>query len=334
MSVDKPPILEIKNLCTYYYTDDGVVKAVDDINLKVYEDESLGIVGESGCGKSTMGLSIIGLIQPPGKIVSGEILFEGRNLLNLTQEEMRKMRGNHIAMIFQDPMSSLNPVFTIGSQIGEAIELHQKIKDKPEIRKRVVEILKKVRISDPEYRFTEYPHQFSGGMRQRVMIAMAISCNPKLLIADEPTTSLDVTIQAQIIDLMQQLKQEFDSSILLITHNVALVAEFCDNVAVMYAGKLVEHSSARNVFKRPKHPYTQMLLGSVPRVDATLEELIIIPGEVPSLISPPPGCIFHPRCPKVMDVCRTVIPKMEEYEKDHYVACHLYDKEIASKRGG
>jgi oligopeptide/dipeptide ABC transporter ATP-binding protein len=325
------PTMEIKNLSTYYYSEDGIVKAVDNVDLKVFEGESLGIVGESGCGKSTLGFSIMRLIQSPGKIVSGEILFEGKNLLVLTEEEMREIRGDSIAMIFQDPMSSLNPVFSIGNQIGEAIELHQKIQNKKDVKNRVIDILQRVGISEPEYRFRSYPHQFSGGMRQRVMIAMALSCNPRLLIADEPTTSLDVTIQAQIIELLKQLKRDYKSSIIMITHNVALVAEFCDNVLVMYAGKVVEHSSTENIFNKSKHPYTQMLLGSVPRVDVTLDELVVIPGEVPSLISTPSGCIFHPRCPKKMSICDEIVPEKIESEKNHFVACHLFNKEIINQ---
>jgi peptide/nickel transport system ATP-binding protein len=321
-------LLEIDNLCTYFYTEDGIVKAVDDVSLKLSSKETIGIVGESGCGKSTLGKSIMRLIRPPGKIVNGEILFNNRDILKMTEEEVRNIRGGETSMIFQDPMSSLNPVFTIGSQIEENIILHQNIKDKNEVKEKVITILEKVGISDAHRRLSEYPHQFSGGMRQRVMIAMALSCNPKLLIADEPTTSLDVTIQAQILDLIGNLKEEFDSAIMLITHNVAVVAEFCDYVAVMYAGKIVEYSTTRNIFKKPKHPYTEALLGSLPRVDSTLDELTTIPGTVPSLIDVPPGCIFNPRCSKVMPKCIKEKPKYLETEPDHFVSCHLYTESL------
>jgi len=327
-------LLEIRNLSAYYYTADGAVKAVDDVSIDLAPGESLGVVGESGCGKSTLGLSIMRLIQPPGRILNGETIFEGQDILEMSSEDIRRLRGGKIAMIFQDPTSSLNPVFSIGSQIAEAIRLHAEIRTKPEVKKRLVEILLKVGISDAERRSSEYPHQFSGGMRQRVMIAMALSCNPRLLVADEPTTSLDVTIQAQILDLMRQLKREFNSAIILITHNVAVVAEFCDTVAVMYAGKIIEHSTVINVFKRPKHPYTQALLGSIPRVDSTLDELVTIPGEVPSLINPPSGCVFNPRCSYTMEICLIKIPRRVEVEPGHSVACHIYPCETGFSMGG
>jgi oligopeptide/dipeptide ABC transporter ATP-binding protein len=319
-------LIEIKNLCTYYYTDDGIVKALDNVSLDLYPGEAVGIVGESGCGKTTLGLSIMRLIRSPGRIVEGEILFQDENILKMDQEKVRKLRGGNVAMIFQDPMSSLNPVFNIGNQIEETIKLHQEITSNTELTEKVLEILFKVGISDPEQRLREYPHQFSGGMRQRVMIAMALSCNPNLLIADEPTTSLDVTIQAQILDLMTKLKQDFQSAILLITHNVAVVAEFCDRAAVMYGGKIVEYSDIINIFKNPKHPYTKALLGSVPRVDSTLDELVSIPGEVPSLIDPPAGCIFHPRCSYEREKCRIIIPELLNVGSNHKVACLLYEK--------
>jgi len=317
-------LLEIRNLSTYYYTEDGIVRAVDNVSMDLSRGGSVGIVGESGCGKSTLGLSIMRLIRPPGRVVGGKIIFDGQDIVTISPEDVRLLRGGKIAMVFQDPMSSLNPVFNIGSQIAEAMELHGEIKSKHGIKDRVVEMLAKVGISDGGRRFSEYPHQFSGGMRQRVMIAMALACNPELLIADEPTTSLDVTIQAQILDLMKQLQREFNSAIILITHNVAIVAEFCDEVAVMYAGKIVEHSTAYNIFKKPKHPYAQALLGSVPRVDSTLEELVTIPGQVPSLMDPPSGCVFHPRCSHAMKICSSLLPEMLEVEPGHEVACHLY----------
>lgn len=316
--------MKIEDLATYYYTRDGVVRAVEGVDLEIAPGKSVGVVGESGCGKSTLGLSVMRLIYRPGKIVSGKIIFDGQDILEMSAENVRQLRGGQIAMIFQDPMSSLNPVFTVGNQIAETIRLHQEIKRKPELKERVVEILRKVGISDPERRLSEYPHQFSGGMRQRVMIAMALACNPKLLIADEPTTSLDVTIEAQILDLMRVLKKEFNSAIMYISHNVAAVAEFCDEVAVMYGGMLVEYSTATNVFKRPKHPYTQALLGSVPRVDRTLDKFAAIPGEVPSLINRPSGCIFHPRCSRAMSVCSAEVPRLVEVELGHWAACHLY----------
>jgi len=319
-------LLEIINLCTYYFTDDGVVKALDNVSFNIYPGEAIGIVGESGCGKSTLGLSIMRLIRPPGRIVEGEILFQDENILKMDMNAVRQLRGGSIAMIFQDPMSSLNPVYNIGNQIEETIKLHQDITSKKELTEKVIAILNKVGISDADKRLSEYPHQFSGGMRQRVMIAMALSCNPRLLIADEPTTSLDVTIQAQILDLMTKLMQDFQSAVLLITHNVAVVAEFCDKVAVMYCGKIVEYADVETIFKNPKHPYTKALLGSVPRIDSTLDELISIPGEVPSLIVPPAGCIFNPRCNYVMEKCRRIIPKLLNIESNHNVACLLYEK--------
>jgi peptide/nickel transport system ATP-binding protein len=319
-------LLVINNLSTYFYTEDGVVKAVDDVSLKLSSKETIGIVGESGCGKSTLGKSIMRLIRSPGKIVKGEILFNNQDILKMTEEEVRNIRGGETSMIFQDPMSSLNPVFTIGSQIEENIILHQNIKDKNESKEKVINILEKVGISDAYRRLSEYPHQFSGGMRQRVMIAMALSCNPKLLIADEPTTSLDVTIQAQILDLIGNLKEEFNSAIMLITHNVAVVAEFCDYVAVMYAGKIIEYSTTLNIFKKPKHPYTKALLGSLPRVDSTLDELTTIPGTVPSLIDIPSGCVFNPRCSEAMPKCIEQKPKYMGIESDHFVSCHLYNE--------
>jgi peptide/nickel transport system ATP-binding protein len=319
-------LLVINNLSTYFYTEDGVVKAVDDVSLKLSSKETIGIVGESGCGKSTLGKSIMRLIRSPGKIVKGEILFNNQDILKMTEEEVRNIRGGETSMIFQDPMSSLNPVFSIGSQIEENIILHQNIKDKNEVKEKVINILEKVGISDAYRRLSEYPHQFSGGMRQRVMIAMALSCNPKLLIADEPTTSLDVTIQAQILDLIGNLKEEFNSAIMLITHNVAVVAEFCDYVAVMYAGKIIEYSTTLNIFKKPKHPYTKALLGSLPRVDSTLDELTTIPGTVPSLIDIPSGCVFNPRCSEAMPKCIEQKPKYMGIESDHFVSCHLYNE--------
>ncbi|MEC9488170.1 MAG: ABC transporter ATP-binding protein, partial [Halanaerobium sp.] len=295
--MNKDALIEVRGLQTYFYTEDGVVKAVDGVDFEIYKGETLGVVGESGCGKSVTSLSIMRLIpNPPGKIVGGDILFEGDSLLKKSESEMRKIRGNDISMIFQEPMTSLNPVYTVGDQIAEAIILHQKVSKKEAIE-RAVEMLRKVGIPLPEQRVNEYPHQLSGGMRQRVMIAMALSCNPKMLIADEPTTALDVTIQAQILELMNELKNEFDASIMMITHDLGVIAEVADRVAVMYAGKIVEYSDAVSIFKNPKHPYTWGLLKSIPRLDKTTERLMNIEGVVPNPLFFPDGCKFHTRCP-------------------------------------
>jgi len=325
--VTTEPLLKVINLKTYFFTDEGVVKAVDDVDLEIYKGETLGIVGESGCGKSVTALSILRLIpSPPGKIVGGQILFRGQELLKLSNSEMRKIRGNEISMIFQEPMTSLNPVFTIGNQIAEAIQLHQGLSKKASLEK-AVDMLKLVGIPSPERRVKEYPHQLSGGMRQRAMIAMALSCNPSLLIADEPTTALDVTIQAQILDLMTNLKKDFDMAVMLITHDLGIIAETAARVVVMYAGKVVEEADVYSIFEDPKHPYTQGLLRSIPRPDlgmtkeARLQE---IPGIVPSLAELPQGCAFNPRCPKVMDICRKETPELKEVKPGHKVRCWLY----------
>jgi len=289
--------LDIQGLNTHFYTEEGVVKAVDNVDLKIEKGEILGVVGESGCGKSTIALSVMRLIPyPPGKIVSGRILFEMQDLLEASDEEIRKIRGKSISMIFQDPIASLNPLFTIGFQIEEAIRAHLNLKD-PEVLDRVVELMGKVGISDAKRRIADYPHSFSGGMRQRAMIAMALSCNPRLLIADEATTNLDVTIQAQILDLMLNLRKEFGSSILLITHNMGVVAELADRIAVMYAGWIVELADAVTIFQSARHPYTRALLASVPRLDVRQKYISSIPGDVPNLIEPPPGCRFAPGGP-------------------------------------
>ena len=294
-------LLSIRNLKTHFYTEEGIVEALDGVNLDIMRGETLGLVGETGCGKSVTALSVMRLIpSPPGKIIAGEILFEGEDLLDKSPKEMRQIRGRKISMIFQDPTTSLNPVYTIGDQVGEAIRLHHDT-NKALTWERMVEALRLVRIADAEERATNYPHQFSGGMRQRVMIAMMLSCWPALLIADEPTTSLDVTIQAQVLLLMEELQRELNMSILLITHNLGVVAETCDRVGVMYSGNVIELADVETLFEAPKHPYTQGLLGSVPRPDRDLEDLAIIPGSVPSLINPPPGCRFHPRCSYAMD---------------------------------
>ncbi len=322
-------LVEIRNLKTYYYTEDGVVKAVDGVDLYIHRGETLGIVGESGCGKSVTSLSIMRLIpNPPGKIVSGEILFEGEDLLKKSEAEMRKIRGNEISMIFQEPMTSLNPVYTVGDQIAEAIELHQGLSHKEAIEK-AIEMLRLVGIPLPEQRVKEYPHQLSGGMRQRVMIAMALSCNPKLLIADEPTTALDVTIQAQILELMKKLKKELGMAIMLITHDLGVVAEMCERVVVMYAGKVVEEADAVSLFKNPIHPYTEGLLKSIPRLDQEVEKLHVIEGAVPNPLNMPAGCRFHPRCPLATDRCRVEEPNLQQVAPGRKVACFLAEERLA-----
>ena len=316
-------ILDVRNLKTYFYTKSGVVRAVDGVSLSVKEREIVGLVGESGCGKSVTALSIMRLVPEPGKIVEGEIYFMDKNILALTDEEIRKIRGKEMAMIFQNPSSSLNPVFTTGYQVAEPIMLHL-LKSKEEASTLTTQLFNKVEISDPQRRTREYPHQLSGGMKQRVMIAMAISCKPKLLIADEPTTALDVTVQAQIMNLIRELRNDIGSAILLITHDMGLVAENCDRVAVMYAGKIVESAPVEEIFSDPKHPYTQLLLSSIPRPDRDIDKLTVIKGEVPDPISPPPGCRFAPRCPYVMDICIEKYPTMLSINDNHLAACHLY----------
>lgn len=325
------PLLKVQGLKTYFFLERGVVKAVDGVDFEIKKGEILGLVGETGCGKSITVMSILRLIpSPPGKIVEGKIIFEGEDLLKKDKEGMRKVRGTKISIIFQDPHTSLDPVFTVGYQIAEPIELHQVIEQHlmkaEEVPGKVMEMLRLVRIPDPEHRVVEYPHQFSGGMKQRAMIAMMISCNPSLLIADEPTTAVDVTIQAQILDLMRDLRRKLGTSVLLITHNLGVVAEMCDRVAVMYAGNIVEQAEITTLFGSPKHPYTKALLAAVPKVGTKRRELETIPGMVPSLITPPPGCKFHPRCPHAMDMCRKEFPQMIEIEKGHLVRCYLYGR--------
>ncbi len=318
-------LINIRGLKTHFYTDRGVVKAVDGVSLDVKRGETLGLVGESGCGKSQLALSILRLTPFPGKITEGQILLARENLLEKSEEEMRRVRGGRIAMVFQDPKSSLNPIYTVGFQLAEAIKTHQQVDDST-VEKRVTEILWKVGIPNPEKRQKEYPHELSGGMRQRVMIAMALSCNPELLIADEPTTNLDVTIQAQILDLMKQLKKDFGSSILLITHDLGVIAEMCDRVAVMYAGKIVELSDVRSIFKEHIHPYTEALLESIPTPYAKLNRLRVIPGRVPQLIDLPSGCRFHPRCQSRKRICKKQEPELANIgqSKEHLVACNQY----------
>lgn len=316
----------MENLKTYFYTEDGVVKAVDGVSFEVREGETLGIVGESGSGKSVTPLSIMRLLDQNGKIVDGKIIFKGRNLLELSENEMRKIRGKEIAMIFQEPMVALNPVFTIGDQIMEAIILHQNVSEK-EARKMAIDLLRKVGIPEPEKRVDEYPHQLSGGMRQRAMIAMALSCRPSLLIADEPTTALDVTIQAQILELMKELQKEYGMAIILITHDMGVVAEMSDKVAVMYAGKVVEYGDVKTIFTEPKHPYTYALLESIPRIDVEQERLKSIPGNVPDPLNFPPGCKFHPRCEFFeKGKCDVEEPELEDLDGNHKVRCFFWQK--------
>lgn len=315
-------LLSIRGLNARYQTFEGTVRAVEGVNLDIDRGEVVALVGESGCGKSTLGLSILRLIMG-GRITAGEIIFEGEDLLKKSGGEMREIRGKKISMIFQDPTSSLNPVFTVGYQLAEAIACHEKNMEDPEIKERVIGLLGIVGIPDSKRRFSQFPHEYSGGMRQRAMIAMALSCNPSLLIADEPTTNLDVTIEAQILDVLRQRK-DLRMSILLITHNMGIVAQLADKVAVMYAGDLVEFSDCITIFTDAKHPYTSLLLRTIPRVDTRLEKLEVIPGRVPSLISPPSGCKFHPRCSEVMDICRRERPTLIERNCGHKVACHLY----------
>ncbi len=315
-------LLEIKNLKTYFYTDYGVVKAVDGINLHVGEQETLGIVGESGSGKSVTGLSLLRLIpSPPGKIVEGDIVFQGHNLLLLREKEMRKIRGNKISMIFQEPMTSLNPVFTIGNQIAEAITLHQGLKRK-EAYEKTIEALRMVGIPGPEERIKHYPHQMSGGMRQRVMIAMAISCEPALLIADEPTTALDVTIQAQILDLLRDLKQTLNMALILISHDLGVIAEMADRIAVMYGGSIMEYAHASEIFRHSRNPYTRGLLRSLPYHQKRKSRFKTIPGQVPDPLNLPDGCKFHPRCDMVINICRDIEPEFEEVIPGHWSKCH------------
>jgi len=321
------PLLKVSELATYFKTEEGIVKAVDDVSFEVNAGEILGIVGESGCGKSITSLSILRLIpQPQGKIVQGQILFNGKNLLDLSDNEMRHIRGNKISLISQDPMTSLNPVLTVGEQIMEAIILHQKA-DKKVAKEKAIEMLDAVGIPSARDRVSEYPHQFSGGMRQRVIIAMALSCQPCLLIADEPTTALDVTIQAQILDLMREIKTKHQAAIILITHDLGVVAEMCDRVAIMYAGKIVEYTDVNTIFNSPVHPYTIGLLESIPRLHESQDRLKSITGQPPSLVNLPPGCSFVPRCEYNKAVCKEHIPPLINISPNHEVRCHFPQKD-------
>ena len=320
-------MLEVRGLKTYFFTEDGVVKAVDGVDFYVNRGEVLGLVGESGCGKSVTSISVMRLVGIPGKIVEGEIIFDGRSLLELPESEMMRIRGNRISMIFQQPTSCLNPVFKVGDQISEVLDIHQSL-GKEKGRERAIELLKMVGISEPEKRVDSYPHELSGGMAQRVMIAMALACVPELLIADEPTTALDVTIQAQILDVLSDMRTKMDTAIILITHDLGIVAEMCERVAVMYAGRVVEESDVNTIFAEPKHPYTIGLIGSVPVLGVVKDKLDVIPGSVPNLVNLPPGCQFAPRCrariEHNLEICTREEPQLKPISPGHTVRCWLY----------
>ena len=315
-------LLEVKDLKTYFYTDEGVVKSVDGVSFSVDKGETLGVVGESGCGKSITSMSIMQLIGKPGKIVNGEIDFKGENLLNKDKEEMRKIRGKEIAMIFQEPMTSLNPVYTVGQQIMEAVLIHEDM-TKEQARERAIQMLDLVKIPDAEKRLNSYPHEFSGGMRQRVIIAMALSCNPEFLICDEPTTALDVTIQAQILNLINELKEKTGTAVMMITHDLGVISEVADNVMVMYAGQVVEYTDVDTVFEKPLHPYTQGLISCIPKLGGQEEKLSTIKGMVPSFNDMPEGCLFCPRCEYAKDICRKERPELVDLD-GHQVRCFKY----------
>jgi len=315
------PLLEVRDLSIHFFTEEGVIQAVENVNFEIYPGEILGLVGESGCGKSVTGLSLLRLIPiPPGRIVSGDILFDGRRLLPLEEKEMERVRGNDISMIFQEPMTSLNPVFTIGDQIMEAILLHQG-SDKTEARRRAIEMLDRVKMPSPEKRIDSYPHQLSGGMRQRVMIAMALSCQPKLLIADEPTTALDVTIQAQVLQLLKEIQREMGMSVMLITHDLGVVSEIADRVAVMYAGRIFEYGPIEAIFGKMRNPYTRGLMTSIPQLTEKKDRLNAIPGQVPDPMDLPMGCKFHPRCYLMIEECKKEEPPLFQVNGDHFSRC-------------
>ncbi|WP_425539904.1 ABC transporter ATP-binding protein [Microaceticoccus formicicus] len=315
-------ILEIKDLVVHYITEEGTVEAVNGLNFGIDYGETMGLVGETGAGKTTTALSMLRLVpDPPGKIISGEILFEGENILTKTEEEVRQIRGNKISMIFQDPMTSLNPVMSVGDQIAEGVQIHQKLNEK-ESKERALKMLEMVGI--PGERYHEFPHQFSGGMKQRVIIAIALACNPTLLIADEPTTALDVTIQAQVLELMRNLKEEFNTAMLMITHDLGVVADSCDKVAVMYAGEIIEYAVIEKLFENPSHPYTKGLFGSIPSLDTDVDRLEPIKGLMPDPTVLPSGCRFHPRCPHAKEFCSVENPMYTEIEDEHIVKCHMF----------
>ena len=322
---DDKTLLRVENLNAWFYTEEGIVKALENVSFSVGRGEILGLVGETGCGKSVTSACIMRLIpSPPGKIIGGKILFEGEDLAQATPERMRQIRGKDIAMIFQDPMSSLNPVFTVGCQVEEAIRVHNPDMSAAQIHARAAEMFKKVNIPDPEKSMKRYPHQFSGGMKQRVMIAMALSCNPRMLIADEPTTALDVSIQAQILSLIKDLQKDFGSSIMLISHDLGVIATMAQKVAVMYAGSIIEYGTVRQIFEHPLHPYTQGLLGAIPRLDQAQEYLEVIPGALPNLLHLPEGCKFRARCSLATKRCALARPAAVEAEEGHEVACYEY----------
>lgn len=320
-------IFQIKGLKTQFFTSKGIVPAVDGVDITVKKGEAVGVVGESGCGKSMTAMSVMQLLQYPGRVVDGQILLDGEDLLKKTKKEMDDIRGNRISMIFQEPMTSLNPVYTIGKQVSEAILTHENV-TKEEAKKRTIDIFRKVGIPEPEKRYSVYPHQLSGGLRQRVMIGMAMVCNPQLMIADEPTTALDVTIEAQILYLMNRLQKEQGTAIVMITHNLGVVAESCDYVYVMYAGKIMEEAPVRELFKNPMHPYTFGLMNSIPKMTETKEHLYTIKGLVPNLLHLPKGCRFCPRCDKAMKICTMYQPDLYETEQGHKVRCFLYNEEV------
>jgi len=317
-------LLSVRNLKTQFYSAGRTVRALDGVTFDIEEGKTFGLVGETGCGKSVTALSVLRLIPyPPGKIVGGEIHFRGRNLLNLSEDEMRSIRGKEISMIFQEPMTSLNPVFRVGEQMMEVIMLHQGL-DRSRAFAKAVEMLEQVHIPDAQRVMKQFPHQLSGGMRQRAMIAMELSCHPFLLIADEPTTALDVTIQAQILQLIREMKRELHTSVLLITHDLGVIAEMCDRVAVMYAGSIVEQARVEDIFEDPKHPYTEGLWGAIPRIDQEKQNLSVIPGMVPDLSQPPSGCKFHPRCSYRFDPCERMLPPLFQTSGEHFVSCYLH----------
>ena len=317
---EKKALLQVEDLRTYFHTEDGIVKAVDGVTFDVFPGETLGIVGESGCGKSVTSLSIMRLLDEKGEIAGGRISFDGEDVLAIPESKMMKIRGNDMAMIFQEPMTALNPVFTIGFQIMEAILLHQDV-DEKKAREMAIDMLKKVGIPEPEKRIDEYPHELSGGMRQRAMIAMSLSCNPKLLFADEPTTALDVTIQAQILELMKSLQDQYGMALVMITHDLGVIAEMAQRVVVMYAGKVVEYADVHTLFKNPRHPYTWGLMNAIPKLDEDKEVLYNIPGVVPDPLDFPDGCRFNTRCPLATDKCRKEEPPLVEIESEHTAAC-------------
>lgn len=325
--MSKETILEVRDLRTYFHVEEGIVKAVDGVSFDLHEGETLGIVGESGSGKSVTNLSIINMIpSPPGKIAGGMVVYRGKDLLQMSPKELSGIRGNKIAMIFQDPMTSLNPFLKVSTQIVETIMLHQKL-DKVAARAKAIDMLKLAGIPAPEKRIDQYPHQFSGGMRQRVMIAIGLSCNPDILIADEPTSALDVTIQAQIIELMKDLSKRLGTAVIMITHSLGVVAGMCDTLCVMYAGRVVEQGRTEDIFADPKHPYTRGLINSVPRLDHESEQrLTSIPGQPPNVINLPECCPFYPRCEKAMDICKTKYPPRHEFKSGHRVSCWLYEE--------